>query len=113
MLLYGEDRSIVVKKVRTAYDFIHRLKGLMLDRDLPEDEALHIRPCRSVHTCFMRFPIDVVYVDDNLRIIAIEEHMGPFRFGRSRSDATSVFEFQAGIVQKKELAVGQTLQFQK
>lgn len=109
MLVDQQTGNVISSSIRTSYFFHKRLKGLMFDSHLPVEEAMHIKPCHSVHTCFMRFPIDVVFVDESLEVVAIEEYMKPFRFGKPVPSAQSVFEFAAGTVKEKELYVGQKL----
>jgi len=106
-LIDQQTQTNITSQIRTSYNFITRLKGLMFVSDLAEDEAMHIKPCHSVHTCFMRFPIDVVYVNEQLEVVAMEENMKPFRFGKPQSRAHSVFEFKAGTIQNKDVYVGQ------
>lgn len=109
-LVDQQTQSNISSRICTSYNFFDRLKGLMFVRDMPEEQAMHIKPCRSVHTCFMRFPIDVVFVNEQLEVVAMEENMKPFRFGKSQPNAYSVFEFKTGTIQNKELHVGQHLQ---
>lgn len=111
-LLDRQSNTVIVSNLRTAYTFIHRFKGLMFDRELSNEEALHIQPCRSIHTCFMRFSIDVIYVDDLMNIVALEADKSPYRFGKSVKGAHSVIEMPAGSIKSKELFVGQALLIQ-
>ncbi|MHC4788917.1 MAG: DUF192 domain-containing protein, partial [Planctomycetota bacterium] len=87
-----------------------RLVGL-LGRDwLPPGEGLLILGCRSVHTFFMRFPIDVVYVSRHNTVAKIVEELQPYRFSwclRGRS----VVEMPAGWAAKMGLRVGHGLRF--
>lgn len=108
-LMDKQSGTIIATRVRTAYHFIHRLKGLMFDRTLPVEETLHIKPCRSIHTCFMRFPIDVVYLDHNLEIVHLEMNVKPYRFGKTIKRANSVMEMTAGAIEEKGLFIGQAL----
>ena len=64
-------------------------------RSLPEGEALLIDPCYSVHTMFMRFAIDVVYLDSNDRVLKVVGRLRPFRASVCRG-AKRVLEMPAG-----------------
>ena len=112
-LVDQQTQSNIASRIRTSDNFLNRLKGLMFARDLAEDETMHIKPCHSVHTCFMRFPIDVVYVNEQLEVVAMEESMSPFRFGKPQPRAQSVFEFKAGTIQNKNVYIGQTFQLKQ
>lgn len=72
-----------------------RLRGLMGRRELPQDEGLLIRPAPSIHTFFMRFAIDAVFLDRELRVVGVERRMGPGRIA-GRKGARAVLELAAG-----------------
>ncbi len=57
--------------VTMARRFHQRLIGWMGRRHFPVDEALLLRPCRSVHGCFMRRPIDVVFLDARGKVLRV------------------------------------------
>jgi uncharacterized protein len=79
--------------VHEACGFRARFLGLaFLD---PGDGALLIRRCRSVHTFGMRFPLDVVFVDRDWRVVRLVRDVGPRRFVSCR-DAAAVIEVAAG-----------------
>lgn len=108
-LLDQQTEKRISTSIRTSYVFHKRLKGLMFEKYLSAEEAMHINPCRSVHTCFMKFPIDVVFVNEDLEVVSLEENMKPYQFGKAVPRAQSVFEFKAGTIQNKGLYVGQKL----
>jgi uncharacterized membrane protein (UPF0127 family) len=58
--------AVLADVVQLADNFMTRLKGLLGRTGLKSDEALIIQPCKSVHTCFMRFPIDVIFLNNEL-----------------------------------------------
>ena len=62
-VIHAESGEIIASDCRLAGDFLSRLKGLMFRRDMDENDALLIVPCNSVHTFFMRFSIDLVFID--------------------------------------------------
>jgi len=75
-----------------------RALGLLGRAALAPGEGLHILPCRSVHTCFMRFPIDVLYLDQSCRVVKTVADLRPFRFSWGGRRAHSVLELPAGTV---------------
>jgi uncharacterized protein len=79
-----------------------RMKGLLGRRSLPPGEGLLLRPTPSIHTFFMRFPIDAVFLDRHLRVVDIVPSLGPWRFaGRRR--ARAVLELAAGEAERRGL----------
>jgi uncharacterized membrane protein (UPF0127 family) len=81
--------------IREARSFRARLLGLAFLDPGDGDDALLIRRCRSVHTFGMRFPIDVVFVDRDWRVVRIVRDVGPRRVVRCRG-ADAVIEVLAG-----------------
>ena len=83
----------------------------MFEPSLPHGEALHLDPCRSIHTYFMRFPIDVLYLDRNNTVIAAEERVEPRKLGRMVRGAVSVVELPAGVIRESGTEIGQAVEF--
>lgn len=94
-------------RVRRADSFLLRLYGLVLTPRLASDEGLWIVPCNSVHTCFMRYAIDAVFLDDALRILDIKEGLLPWRAAWV-PHAHSVFECLAGMARPHGFNVGRS-----
>jgi uncharacterized protein len=102
--------ELLARRVRLAYSFSKRLKGLMFTKELSYESALHIKPCRSVHTYFMNYAIDVVYLNREMQIVAIDECLPPKRIGKLYKHAESVVELPSGTVTKTGTKVGHMLQ---
>lgn len=100
---------VMAETVREAYTFRKRLRGLMFDKRLPEGTGIHLLPCRSIHTFFMSFPIDVLYLDKDGAIIGIETNLAPGKLGKSFRGTSSVIELPAGTVNETDTQVGQSV----
>ncbi len=85
-----------------------RLKGLLGRSSLPPGEGILLSPASSIHTFFMRFPIDVVFLDRDLRVVAVREAVPPWRTAGKRG-ARSTLELAAGEVRRRSLAEGDHL----
>lgn len=85
-----------------------RLRGLLGRRQLDAARGLWIRPCNSVHCCFMRFAIDVLYLDAEQRILRIHHTLRPWRFSLCWS-AHSVIELAAGECRRLQIEPGDLL----
>ncbi|MDP1862960.1 MAG: DUF192 domain-containing protein [Thiobacillus sp.] len=94
--------------VRRADHFFSRLAGLLFSPPLQPGQGLLIVPCAAVHTAFMRFSIDVVFLDGAGRIQKIVPHLKPWR-AATCSGAWQTLELAAGEAQRLELAVGISL----
>ena len=85
-----------------------RLRGLLGRDELATHEALLLRDCWAVHTWFMRFPIDVVFLDEELRVVTIVENVAPWH-STARRSARHVLELAAGEARRRGVAAGDTL----
>lgn len=92
--------------LRVADTFYSSLLGLMGRRHFPVGEGLWINPCQSVHSMWMRFPIDVIFLCDQHSIIHVVENMKPFRVTRHVSIAKSVIELPANTISMTQTKVG-------
>ena|ERR1700752_2478474 len=87
-----------------------RNKGLLGRTGLGFGEGLWIVPCESVHTFFMKFPIDLVYIDRNKKVKKVRSAVGPWRLSACLS-AHSIIELPAGVVHDTRTAPGDQLEF--
>lgn len=86
--------------------------GLMGRKGLDEGEALYIAPCSSIHTFFMRFPIDVAFVDRENRVVKVAEAVKPWRVLMGAKGAHAVVELSAGSLGRAGVADGDQLELQ-
>ena len=97
--------GLLVCRARVASSFGARFRGLMLTAALPTGTGLLFPRTSSVHTHFMRFPIDVVFLDPEGRVRSIRPELAPWRFASCRG-AGSVLELAAGAAARLGLAEG-------
>jgi uncharacterized protein len=97
-----------VCRCRVATSFASRFRGLMGAARLPSGSGLLLPRTSSVHTHFMRFPIDVVFLDEDWRIVSLVEGLRPWRFAAAKA-AASVVELAAGECERLGLAEGDVL----
>jgi uncharacterized protein len=102
---------LVAPHVTVADTFLRRARGLLGTRPLTDEEGLWIHPCGSVHTCFMGFSIDLLFMDSHYRITAQHSRMKPYRLALGPSGSRSVLELPAGRLEQLEFTVGQQLAF--
>ena len=98
-------------KVRKADSFVTRLVGLLKRKNLGPEEALWLMPSKGIHTIGMKFPIDVAYLDKDLRVVHVYNCLRPCRVGRISWKSRSVLELPAGVLADSRTEVGDTLQF--
>lgn len=96
-----------------ARTWLTRAKGLLGRDRLGEGEALVIYPCQSVHSFFMRFSIDVLFLNKDLQVIGIKPEMRPFRLSRHMWKARYVVEVLGGAAADTGTKVGDVLAFRE
>lgn len=106
--LTREDGRVVCEQLLVAARPLRRMRGLLGRASLPAGEGILLRPAGSVHTFFMRFPIDVVFLDREQRVVGIEPALAPWRTA-GRRDAKAVVELAAGEAARRGLQVGERL----
>ncbi len=92
-----------------ADTFVLRFLGLQGRRGLPHGSGLWILPTSGIHTCGMRFPIDAVALDADLRVAGLCPELQPWRIGRFGVTPRSVLELAPGSIRKAGLRTGDTL----
>lgn len=106
--LEREDGTVVCERCTVADSPRARLRGLLGRGGLPSGEGLLLRPCASVHTCFLSFAIDVVLLDGDDRVMAVVERLPPWRLA-GRRGARAVLELAAGEALRHCLVPGERL----
>lgn len=101
--------TVLATQLEAAHTGPTRRKGLLGRDGLARGEGLWIAPCESVHTFFMRFPIDLVYLDRECRIKKARRAVGPWRLSACLS-AHSILELPAGTILETQSERGDTLE---
>jgi uncharacterized protein len=103
-----ESGEVVCERCVVADNAFRRMKGLLGRSALAPDEGIMLKPCNSVHTFFMRFAIDVVFCDRELRVISVASDVAPWRM-RMQRGAKLAFELAAGEADRRRVAAGSRL----
>jgi hypothetical protein len=105
LTLRREDGRVVAESVVVADSTGRRLRGLLGKKELPSGHGVLLRPAWSIHTAFMRFPIDVVFLDADQIVIKIVPNLQSFKTASCRG-AREVVELRAGECERRGLALG-------
>ncbi|MEX1308046.1 MAG: DUF192 domain-containing protein [Eubacteriales bacterium] len=103
---------MVYNRVRKAVSFYKRFKGLMWEKQLEMDEGLWIARCNQVHMFNMRFPLDIIYLDKQFRVVKIET-LRPRQVGKLVRGARSVLEVTAGSATANGIVPGDYLELKE
>ena len=102
MLVYNSSNNLLLaNEVTVAKNFITRSIGLLLHSEMSNDEAMVIYPCGCIHTFFMKFAIDVIFVDKNNKVVAIKENIKPWRISPLYLRSKYVIELNAQNISDK------------
>lgn len=102
MKVYNSSKNnLIIANVKVADNFVTRTFGLILKSSLSESEGLIIKPCCSIHTFFMRFAIDVIFVNKKNEVIALYENVRPWRILPIHPSSSYVIELPAGTITTK------------
>ncbi len=111
MLAFNVTRQTVLAEALTSADtFLRSLMGLMGKPSLPASGGLWIVPCQSIHTLWMRFSIDVIFLDHRKTVVHLVEGMKPFRVSRHVSKAKSVIELPVNVIRHTMTGLGDQIE---
>jgi uncharacterized membrane protein (UPF0127 family) len=103
-----KDGQTICNRLGRADSFSSRLRGWMFRVEPSPDDGLLIPHCASIHSFFMRFPMDVIFTDKDLRIVKIVSGLKPWRVCGTPSGAHTL-ELPAGAAARARLAAGDQL----
>ena len=106
--LKRENGDVVCDRCVVAASPLSRMKGLLGRSELRPGEGLLLRPASAIHTFFMRFPIDAVFLDRDWRVVGIAGDVAPWRTA-GRKGAKAVLELPAGESARRGLRTGDLL----
>ena len=102
--------TLLADKAIFAETLWKRLVGLLGREGLGEGEALVIRSCSAIHTFFMRFPIDVIFLDRASRVRKVIRGMRPFRLSSLVFGAREAVELPLGVIATTHTEVGDIIE---
>lgn len=100
---------MLVSHLEVASDFIDRGIGLLKKSELTDKEGLWIHRCNSIHTFFMKFAIDCIFINKNLVVEDLVENISPWNVVLPRWKSSSVIELQSGFIKKNPVKKGDQL----
>jgi uncharacterized membrane protein (UPF0127 family) len=104
--------TVLAERVAIAESLLARTRGLLGTRVLARSEALLLRPCRQVHSFFMRYALDLVFVDRQGRVLLTRQNFGTNRISPLVMRANAVLELAAGALASTPTETGDVLSFE-
>lgn len=110
--ILNQTRHVVLAdRAEIARTVFSRMRGLLGRKDFLSGEALVIPGCQSIHMMFMRFPIDVLFLDKHRRVVGFVENIPPFSFSPVFWRAASAIELPPGTVAASRTQMGDEISF--
>lgn len=103
------NNEIIADRVEMAQCFFSRAIGLISRKTLNKGEGLVIKPCFSVHTFFMKFAIDILFISGKNKVIALYENVSPWRILPLHPKSFYVIELAAGSISDKNIQKDDTI----
>lgn len=101
----------LAQKAGITDNFLTRLIGLLNRKSLNSGEGLYITPCNSIHSWFMRFSFDAIFIDEDMQVIHIINKMPAFKFSPIIKSAKGVIELPAGTIFETKTQLGDIIGF--
>ena len=101
----------ICERAEIAESFSSRLVGLMFKKSMEGFDGLMITQCNSIHTFFMRYPLDLIFLDKSLKVIKVIENKAPWRMSLMYFSSSQVLEVIGGTL-KGRVTKGDQLEMQ-
>jgi len=106
-------QSLVAEEVTMADNYFKRLMGLMGKPGLPANAGLWIVPCGDIHSFFMRFEFDAIFVDRQNTVLHLVERMKPWRISKFVKGGRAVLELPAGAIAASQTQIGDQIELRE
>lgn len=103
--------SLIADQVRIADNFLSRLVGLLDRKEIQAGEALIITNCQQIHMFFMKFSIDVIFIDQRNIVVGLVENIAPFAMSPIFFQAHRSIELPPGAIAQTRTSLGDAIQF--
>jgi uncharacterized protein len=101
--------TVLGTRVRLADTLPARVRGYLFRPQPPMGDGILLTPCKAVHMFGVRFPLDVVFISEDGRVVATYRNLTPWRRSRVHGSALYALEVPAGTIQATDTAVGDVL----
>jgi uncharacterized protein len=100
LIVKKRNGEVIAKNVDIADSFSSRAIGLMFSKDIGDREGLMIDPTNSIHTFFMNYPLDIIFLSRTNNVVKIIKDLKPWRLTRPYFSAVKVLEMKGGTLNK-------------
>ena len=104
-------KTTVADHAQAAVTLLSRMRGLLNRTSLNEREGLVITSCQQIHMIFMRFPIDVIFVDKTYKVVGLVKNIQPFAVSPIFWKASFAIELPIAAIEKSRTQLEDVLEF--
>jgi uncharacterized membrane protein (UPF0127 family) len=108
--------KVLASRVELADNFWKRFRGLMLRGRFPNGSAMFFTPAKpgryGIHMFFVRFPIDLIYLDSKSVVVELRQGLKPWRIYRPKIIANSLIELPEGTILRSNVEIGHKVTLQ-
>ncbi len=105
-IVNGSKHLLIAEHVFEAQGFWARARGLIGRQSLAQGEALIIPHCQAIHMFFMRFSIDVIFVDRSKKVVGLVQNIKPFQLSPFFLNASCALELPSGVIERTNTSLG-------
>lgn len=105
-------KNVLADNATIAASFMSRIKGLLGKAGIAKGEGLIISDCGSIHTFFMNFPIDVIFLNYQHTVVKIKKAVMPFRLVDCPFTGSITIELPAGTIDASRTEIGDYIELQ-
>ena len=91
-LIHANTKQVLASQVLQSHSLFKRMKGLIGSKPLSKDQVMWLRPCSSIHTYFMKFPIDAIFTDQELRVTGIARNIPAWKIINQRGEVMNLWK---------------------
>lgn len=102
--------TVLAKDAQRAVGFLDRGRGLMMRPPLPSGSGLILDPCNSIHMFFMRYALDIIFLDKHDRVVFLYNGIKPWRVGRIVRGARLAIELPEGAITRTQTTNGDEIE---
>lgn len=111
-IINKQKNTVLADDAVLADTLLKRMRGLLGYKEIKKGQALILNPCNSIHTFFMKFPIDVLFLNKNNQVIKIIHSMKPFRLSNIYLSSILAVELPIGTIEASRTKKGDIICFE-
>jgi uncharacterized protein len=112
IIICKKNNLVISDNVKYADTFFLKLKGLLVRNSIDKNECLIILDAKQIHSFFMKFSIDIIFLDKNKRVIALYNDFSPYKLTKIFFNSKYVLELHKGAIKEKNIQINDELVFE-